>query len=280
VIRAPALVLWAIALVPIGVTAQTPRASAPARGASTSSARALCPSVSIAVPPTDSQRLAARAFVQRAQQAAILGDGASAREQWRQAAALDPTDADLAYQLARAYDGAGAFADATSEYCRFLTLAPNAPEAAEVRERVAVLSPRSAAAVPEPLLLRPSPARALALGLILPGGGQFYTGRPMRGAIAFSAASLAVVLGAAPRTTNETVQVTALDPFGNPYTYAATRRSSSRPLLAPALAAAGVIAVASAVEAFNYTRRMNDDHRLVLDVAPASNGLALRFTVR
>jgi tetratricopeptide (TPR) repeat protein len=234
----------------------------------------------MAAPPTDSERLAARALVQRAQQAAILGDRVSAREQWRQAAALDPTDADLAYQLARAHDGAGAFADATSEYCRFLMLAPNAPEAAEAVERVAVLSPLLRATVPLPLLPLSSPGRALALGLIIPGAGQFYTGRPVRGAIAFSAASLAIVFGVGQRTSQEAVRETAFDPFGNPYTYTTTRQISSRPWLAPALATAGAIAVASAIEAFNYTRRVNDDRRLAIDVVPVSNALALRFTVR
>jgi tetratricopeptide (TPR) repeat protein len=279
VIRATAFLYGGIALVSIGAGAQSPRIEAPGGGAPTSPARALCPAVRMAAAPTDPQRLAARALVQRAQQAAILGDRASAREQWRQAAVLDPTDADLAYQLARAHDGAGAVADAATEYCRFLALAPNAPEALEARERIAVLSPRAPDAGPE-FLTPPSPGRALALGLIVPGAGQFYTGRPARGAIAFSAASLVIAVGVGQRTRDETVQLTALDPFGNPYTYTTTRRSSSRPWLAPALAAAGAIAVASAVEAFNYSRRMNDERRLALDVVPSSNALALRFTLR
>jgi TM2 domain-containing membrane protein YozV len=231
-------------------------------------------------PPADSQRLAARALVQRAQQAAILGDRASSREQWRQAAALDPTDADLAYQLARAHDGAGASADAAIEYCRFLALAPNAPEAPEARERVAILSPVSSAAVPEPPPALPSPGRALALGLILPGAGQFYSGRPLRGAIALGAAGVAIGVGVRTRTTVELEQQTAFDPFGNPYTFTTTRTSSSRPWLAPALATAGAIAVASALEAFDYTRHMNDDRRLALDLVPVRNELALRVTVR
>jgi tetratricopeptide (TPR) repeat protein len=274
------MIVGALALLSTSVGAQVPRIGARVRADSTSASGALCPAARIAAPPTDSQRLAARALVQRAQQAAILGDRASAREQWRQAAALDPTDPDLAYQLARAHDGAGAFADAAIEYCRFLTLAPNAPEAAEARERVAVLSPRAPAAAPELSPSRPSPGRALALGLIVPGAGQFYTGRPVRGAVAFTAASLAIVVGAGQRITDEAVQVTALDPFGNPYTYTTTRRSSSRPLLAPALVTAGAIAIASAVEAFNYTRRANDDRRLVLDMVPLPNAVAIRFTMR
>jgi TM2 domain-containing membrane protein YozV len=277
-IRVPGLVVGAAALVSIGVGAQTPRVAAPVRGASTSAARALCPAVRIAAAPTDSQRLAARTLVQRAQQAAILGDRASAREQWRQAAALDPTNADLAYQLARAHEGAGASAAAATEYCRFLALAPSAPEAPEARERVAILSPPSRAAVPAPSL--PSPGRALALGLIVPGAGQFYTGRPLRGTIALGAAGVAIGVGLRTRTTLVSEQQTAFDPFGNPYTFTTTRTSSNRPWLAPALATAGAIAVANAIEAFDYTRHMNDDRRLAVDVVPVSSALAVRFTLR
>jgi TM2 domain-containing membrane protein YozV len=279
-IRACALIVGGIALASLRVGAQPPRTGAPARGASSSPARALCPAVRTASPPTDSQRLAARALVQRAQQAAILGDRASAREQWRQAAALDPTDADLAYQLARAHDGAGASADAATEYCRFLALAPNAPEAAEARERVAILSPLSRAPAAEAPPSLPSPGRALALGLIVPGAGQFYTGRPLRGTIALAAAGVAIGVGVRTRTTMQSEQQTALDPFGNPYTFTTTRTSSSRPWLAPALATAGAIAIASAIEAFDYTRHMNDDRRLALDLVPVRNALALRFIVR
>jgi TM2 domain-containing membrane protein YozV len=277
-IRACAPIVGAMALVSIGAGAQTPQGAAPVRGVSASAARGLCPAVRMVAPPTDAQRLAARALVQRAQQAAILGDRASAREQWRQAAALDPTDSDLAYQLARAHDGAGASAAAATEYCRFLALAPNAPEAPEARERVAILAPRSRAVIPEPSL--PSPTRALALGLVVPGAGQFYTGRPLRGAIALGAAGVAIGVGARTRTNVVLEQQTAFDPFGNPYTFTTTRTSSSRPWLAPALATAGAIAVASAIEAFAYTRHMNDDRRLALDLVPANRAMALRITVR
>ncbi|MEO6529224.1 MAG: tetratricopeptide repeat protein, partial [Gemmatimonadaceae bacterium] len=86
---------------------------------------------------TDLQRRTARDLAQRAQQSAILGDRTAARDQMTQAAALDPSNPDLAYQLARAQESAGAPDDAATEFCRFLALAPNAPEAAEARERVA-----------------------------------------------------------------------------------------------------------------------------------------------
>jgi tetratricopeptide (TPR) repeat protein len=89
---------------------------------------------------TAEQRKAARELAQRAQQSAILGDRTAARDQLRQAAAVDPTNADIAFQLARAHDGLGGGDAAAAEYCRFIALAPNAPEAAEARDRVAALT--------------------------------------------------------------------------------------------------------------------------------------------
>lgn len=89
---------------------------------------------------TDAQRRAARELSQRAQQSAILGDRTAARDQLKQAAALDPADPDLAYQLARAQEAASSPDAAANEYCRFVSLAPNAPEAAEARDRIASLS--------------------------------------------------------------------------------------------------------------------------------------------
>ena len=91
--------------------------------------------------PTDAQRRRARDLAQNGRQAAILGDSAAAFAQMREASQLDPTDADLAYQLARAYETAGAPGNAVKEYCRFLAIAPNAPEAGEARSRVAALAP-------------------------------------------------------------------------------------------------------------------------------------------
>jgi len=92
---------------------------------------------------TTEQRRAARELAQRAQQSAILGDRTTARDQLRQASALDPTNQDLAYQLARAQEAIGANDAAALEYCRFLALAPSAPEASEVRDRIAALTPRT-----------------------------------------------------------------------------------------------------------------------------------------
>jgi tetratricopeptide (TPR) repeat protein len=269
------------AILPCGVSAQAPqRARGAAPRAPASTASALCPAPRPAAEPSAEQRRAARDLAERAQQAAILGDRTSAREQLRQAAALDPRDADLAYQLARANEAAGATADAASEYCRFLALAPDGPEAAEARERVAILAPPPRVAGPLTIPERLSPTRAFSLGLVIPGAGQFYTGRPVAGALAFGAAAAGVACAMTQRTTFTTSEATATDPFGNPYTYTARHAVDSRPCLGPGLVVAGAVALAGAVEARNYVREINADRRVAVDLYPDANGLALRVTVR
>src|SRR5262245_26376684 len=225
--------------------------------------------------PTEAQRRDARDMAQRARQSAILGDAAAELSQLRDAAGLDPTDPNLAYGLARAYESAGVLFNAAREYCRFLSLAPNASEAPDVRARVATLVPpkpdtvvtpagtafkrgadaydkgqwadaeqffttviqadstsadayfdralvrelqdhRDVAADdyerylrfrPEALdralvttrvnqlraqrpsalsAQRPSASQAFGLGVVFPGGGQFYTKRPIRGVLALT----------------------------------------------------------------------------------------------
>ncbi len=110
------------------------------RGLPAIAVRQGCAPAAAARAATPAQRRAARELAQRAQQSAILGDRSAARDQLRQATATDPTNPDLAYQLARAQDAVGAGDDAKTEYCRFLALAPTAPEAAEARERVTALT--------------------------------------------------------------------------------------------------------------------------------------------
>lgn len=236
-----------------------------------------CPAATPVRAPTESQRRAARELAQLGQQAAILGDRAAALDQLRRAAALDPRDPSLAYQLARASDASGNAADATREFCRLIALAPTTPEAAEARERLLTLVPRPVRVTPVASF---SPRRALSLGLIVPGGGQFYTGRPVRGVLTFTAAGAAIACGMSQRAGVESVQASALDPFGNPYTYTTTRQVTTRPCLVPGLAAAGAIALASALEAFNYSSRTNERGRLDVSLRPDRGALAIRIAMR
>lgn len=297
-----------------------------------------CPLVPAPPSPTDEQRRRARDLAQRALQAALLGDSTSARDELREAATLDPADTDLAYRLGRAHEAAGASSDAVSEYCRFLALAPQAPETPEVRARVtslmAAMGPDArtaetlavfesgisahesgrlvqakaafdAAIAREPqwaepyynraltllglgqrgtavsdleqfLRLKPetndraaivariaalrrsvfSPTTALAAGLALPGAGQYYTGRPVRGTITALGAGAAFAMALMQRTRTSTVEQTGTDPFGNSYTYVTTRRTRERPYAVVGTVAGVGIAVSSAVDAFRYAKRM------------------------
>ena len=302
-------------------------------------------------------------MAQRAQQAAILGDRTAARDQLRHASVLDPTNHDLAYQLARAQEAVGANDAAVVEYCRFIALAPSAPEAAEVRERIAALTRPSDTAVSEKVMapfragvtayeagryaqaevafssalalqpdwadayydralanaargrrdlaivdlqrylrLRPeaedraaviarinslrggplSPTAALGLGLVIPGAGQMYTGRKVMGVITLAAAggALAYALKSDPVTKEFVVNPT--DPFGNPLPpFVDTRTETGRPHLVPGLAAFGVIAGATAIEAFVHARRVNaGEQRFGAGLVPLSDGVALRVTLR
>ena len=335
--RASALVL--VATVAVAITARAQRATPGEpllRSAPPVATGASCVPFTPPSPPSAAQVREAQALAQRGQQAAILGDRVSARDQLRRAAQLDPTSADLAYQLARAEESTRSDAEATKAYCRFIALAPDAPEATEARARLAQLmlgtrqadslrasiaferaavayqrgqldsadvafssaislAPDWAAAYydrgvvrrargrraeaasdfQQYLRLAPdasnrdavssrvaelqeqplSPARALTLGLVIPGAGQFYAGRPMRGALTLLGTGVALACGLSQRQTTEAVQQTGQDPFGNPYTYTVNRRVTERPCRAPGFTAAGVIAIVSAIDAFRFAQR-------------------------
>lgn len=132
------------------------------------------------------------------------GDVAGADEAFTAAIAASPGLAaayhDRALTRIRAGETAGALADLDA-YAR---LAPGAVTPA-LRDARAVLRRG-----------RHSPSAALAAGLV-PGGAQFYTGRPGRGAVLAAIAATGVYLGL--RKTPVAVERTAVDPFGNVYTY-------------------------------------------------------------
>jgi tetratricopeptide (TPR) repeat protein len=335
--RAVLRALCLAALTPVFARAQRVTPAEPLlRDAPSVVSRTTCAQPAPVARPDTAHQREAREIAQRGQQAAILGDRAAARDQLRQAAALDPTNADLVYQLARAEESAGSAADAARAYCRFISLAPDAPDAAESRTRLAQLmlaerqadSARAASAFARAvaayergqldsadvsfgaalslapdwaaayydrgivrsmlerradaasdfqqyLRLEPgaanqaavssriaglqeaplSPARALALGLVIPGAGQFYTGRPVRGALSLLGAGAALACGMSQHASTELVQQSATDPFGNPYTYTTSRRIMKRPCRMPGFTAAGVIALVSAIDAYRFAQR-------------------------
>lgn len=350
--------------------------AASAAGAQSTSARAVpkrTPLPAVIVPvcpivrttptaPTDAQRRQARDFVSRADQAAILGDTTSALANLRRARSVDAADPDLAYRLARLYETGAASDSAVKEYCRFLTLAPTSPDAADARERVSALAkPSNDPAVDSAnarlqqglgaydqgrmndaesqftraIELQPawadayfdrglareaqgdrdqalsdfevyvrikpaaddrqavnnriaslrhthySPGQAFALGLIVPGAGQFYTRRAGWGIALLAATGGAIGYALAEQTKVTTQQQTATDPFGNPYTYTATLRGKERPGLVAGLAVAGALDFIGATEAALFAHRRNASQqsaqRVTVRVLPSANLVALQL---
>lgn len=359
-IRSRALLVLGLLLAARDVGAQRVTSdNALKRGLPPMAVRPVCPTVARMPAPSAAQRRQASDLAQRGQQSAILGDRAAARDQLRQAAALDPTDPDLAYQLARAHEGSAANAEALLEYCRFLAMAPTAPEASEARERVQALAPVARTPVetpaiaafragisaferglmaaadaaftraivaepqwPEPyydralariargekplavrdleqyLRLRPeaddraavvsriaslrgadllSPSTALARGLIVPGGGQFYTGRRVLGIATLAAATGSVLWALKTDPVTRTVQETAIDPFGNSYTFSTTRTEVGRPNLGRGLGVTAALVAVTAVESYAFARRIRaGTSRISAVVLPTGRSMALR----
>src|SRR4051812_1904650 len=107
-IRGSILLCVVTVALPVGARAQSASTDGLKRVAPPTPTRPACAPVETPTAPTDAQRKQARDLARNGRQAAMLGDSAAAFAQMREASKLDPTDADLAYQLARAYETAGA----------------------------------------------------------------------------------------------------------------------------------------------------------------------------
>lgn len=274
----------------------------------------------------ESRRLAALA-----QEAALIGDQAAARAAFVRAAALNPADERLAYDLARSHEELADTLPAIGAYCRYLVLAPNGTEANDVRTRLSRLVPndalqraqaanrafilglgyldslsyiaavsafdevvRLAPAAPEghfnrglarsaagdragaladlevfraaagtveervataraiDVLRRPvySPGMAMLRG-VLPGFGQYYTARPVRGVIVLAAVAGAVGAALTQQTSEEIIPY--VDPNGVPAPYSEV--TTERKYFVPGIAAAAGITLAAALEAVWYANR-------------------------
>jgi tetratricopeptide (TPR) repeat protein len=308
--------------------------------------RPLCPVATVGVAPAPALRQQARQLKQQGQQAAILGDSPAALRALRDASVLDPTDADLAYQLGQAYETAKDAPNAVAQYCRFLSLAPTSPDAGEVFERVRALAParsdqvidvalavfRSGVAayqngqlaaadsaftrailadsgwadayynrgrvrfargdrdagradliryltrVPEATDRREvarvvsdlgpevlSPLLAFGLSAVIPGGGEFYVHRPIRGSLTVVAVAAASVWAAQTQTINTTEASIRVH----------------RPHLYAGIAAALGAAALSAVDAtFHAWSTQDPPVRLGLSIEPGANAIVARVSIR
>jgi tetratricopeptide (TPR) repeat protein len=281
------------------------------------------------------QRREAGDLAAAASQASILGDNAAALDLLSRAALLDPMSSAIAYRHARTLEELGRAGAAVAEYCRYLALAPDAPDAVETQARLELLTPRVAGRVPADaavafiagiatfdagqlpeaeaafttatrhapqwsapvynlavvhaatgrhaaaagqlrryLQLSPDAADAqavagtlaafdaaappgvgpevLAAALVVPGLGQFTTGRPVAGTLVMGAAAASLAAGLL--TTR--IEVRCLTPpvDGRCPEGQVLREESVQPYRTAGIAGALAIAAAGAVEAWHSTR--------------------------
>jgi len=129
-------------------------------------------------------------------------------------------------------------------------------EALEDLERVRAAAPtvedRVAIAQAIDVLRRPvySPGAAFARGL-LPGFGQLYTGRPVRGVVVMALVAGAAGVAFTPQT--EEREIAYVDPNGVPAPYTEVVRE--RPWFLPGMAVAGAITALAALEATSHASR-------------------------
>ncbi|MDZ7779459.1 MAG: tetratricopeptide repeat protein [Gemmatimonadota bacterium] len=172
-----------------------------------------------------------------------LGEALSAFE-----AATDeaPNWAAAVYNRAVALDRSGRSADASRAFSRYLDLRPEAPDAIAVSRRIGQLQSEALRDVP-------SPGAALALGVLAPGMGQFYSGRPLGGLTVLTLTGGAVAAGFLIQE-EEVRCVGTVEPGGGCPPDQVVSRETSRPYFTASLAAAAGVAVVGAVEAFFSAR--------------------------
>ncbi|GEM_PF-1419473 len=100
-----------------------------------------CPTLPVVPAPVQQQVDEANRLATLGQEAALEGDHASARNLFGQAAQLDPRDPRFAYRLGREDEELHLQSDAIREYCRYLSLAPSASDAADISDRLTRLLP-------------------------------------------------------------------------------------------------------------------------------------------
>lgn len=103
---------------------------------------------------------------------------------------------------------------------------------------------------------------------IAPGFGQFYTGRPVRGAIVLVAAAGSAAFAFTSKTTEKTIPY--VDPNGQPAPY--TESTTDRPYFAAGMGAAAALTVIGAIEAVAYAKRTQRGASIVARRGTASSG--------
>jgi tetratricopeptide (TPR) repeat protein len=135
-------------------------------------------------------------------------------------------------------------APALDDLRRYLELSPRAPDFQQVLDLVVALSD-----VPDPA----RPGRVLASGLLIPGLGQFTTGRWTAGGVVFGSAAVALAVGIGVRR----VEVACATPVENGSCPAdqVLHRRATRPYQTAGVATAVAIGVLGALDAYRGAQR-------------------------
>jgi hypothetical protein len=110
-----------------------------------------------------------------------------------------------------------------------------------------------------------NPGQALAMGLVVPGLGQFYTGRPVRGVLALGVAGGALAAGLLTERLEVDCRSVPVNDSCPPADVLDER--TRRPYLAPAIAVAAGVGLISAIDAFVTARNANARAATTLDPA-------------
>jgi len=184
-----------------------------------------------------------------------------------------PTWGVAIYNRAVVLEAMGRISESLTDYRRYLDITPTEidPVVARVTERIGLL---------EGLVVQPtpSPGGALALGVVFPGMGQYYSGRSIGGTIVLAAAGTAVATG----FMFKEVTIRCLNPpvgGGSCPPGEVVDETTSRPYLIPALGAAVAVTVVGAVEAFLRARgRRSDAEAASADLQAAGGDPGPRLT--
>jgi tetratricopeptide (TPR) repeat protein len=172
--------------------------------------------------------------------------------------------------------------EARADLQRYLQLEPGAPDAAEIMRFLAigegVPGADTATGVPgetadvRVVAAGPSAGTAFVVGALMPGGGQFYTGRPGLGAAVSVLAGGALATGLLyERTTIECLDASAsVCPVDE-----IVSSTTERPLLAPAIGIAAGLALVAAIEAALHAGRASPTVRHVIPSGTAGAGRLL-----
>lgn len=151
------------------------------------------------------------------------------------------------YNRAVAYFGDGRDAAGRADLERYLDLRPDAPDAEIIAARIRT-------APPAPVY---SARAALVTGLVFPGMGHFYSGRPRTGAIVLAGAGAAAAAGLLYTRVDVTCRVPPVlgeCPLGE-----VAERVEERPFLIPGLAAAGLFTIVGAIHASRSVAARSSD---------------------